>query len=67
MHRAVDLARKALALAPDSAGVRLTLGRAFLAAGMRTSAIRELERARGLAPNDVNIRNWLRHAQRGRS
>jgi tetratricopeptide (TPR) repeat protein len=65
LHRAADLARKAVGLAPENAQVRLILARVFVAAGMHTSALNALEQASGLAPNDTNIRNWLRRLRRG--
>ena len=67
LKAAADLAKRAVSLAPDSADPRLTLGRVYLAAGMKSSAIGELERASGLAPSDANIRNWLVRARGGKS
>jgi tetratricopeptide (TPR) repeat protein len=67
LKTAADFAKKAVSLAPDSAEPRLTLGRVYLAAGMHSSAVGELERASGLAPNDANIRNWLVRARSGKS
>jgi tetratricopeptide (TPR) repeat protein len=67
LKTAADFAKKAVSLAPDSADPRLTLGRVYLAAGMHSSAVGELERASGLAPNDANIRNWLVRARSGKS
>jgi tetratricopeptide (TPR) repeat protein len=65
LRRAADLARRAVGLAPENAQVRLVLARVFLAAGMHTSALNALEQASGLAPDDTNIRNWLRRMRRG--
>jgi curved DNA-binding protein CbpA len=63
--QAVDHARKAVLLAGNSAKNRHTLAKAYAAAEMRESALRELERAAALAPSDDTIREQLRRAQRG--
>jgi DNA helicase HerA-like ATPase len=42
----------------------LTLGRAYLLAGMRQSALGELERAQQLAPGDDKIKDWIRRIKR---
>lgn len=62
---AVEHARKAVMLAPNETQVRMTLARAYLAAGMRESGIGELERAAALAPTDDTIKEYLRRARRG--
>jgi tetratricopeptide (TPR) repeat protein len=65
LRQAGDFARRAVALAPDRPAGHAILGRVFLAAGMRSSAITELERARSLAPDDVTIITLLQRVQRG--
>jgi curved DNA-binding protein CbpA len=61
---ASDHARRAVNLAPDVPGYRVTLARVYLAAGMRQSAVAELERAQSMAPNDDTIRTWLKRIRR---
>ncbi len=63
-HKALENARRAVTEAPDSARFRLTLGRAYLLAGMRQSALAELERALALAPDDGAIQDLLRRVKR---
>ncbi len=63
-RKALDSARRAVASAGDNAGYRLTLGRAYLLAGMRQSALAELERAQQLAPGDDKIKDWIRRIKR---
>ncbi|MGC4088823.1 MAG: DnaJ domain-containing protein [Polyangiaceae bacterium] len=62
---AVENARKAVLMAPNDTPFRLTLARAYLAAGMRESGIGELERASAIAPSDDTIKETLRRARRG--
>ena len=65
MKLAGEHARKAVALAPNEATPRVTLARVYLAAGMKTSAQNEFERAAQLAPNDDTIKDWLKRLRRG--
>jgi curved DNA-binding protein CbpA len=58
-RRAVDYARRAVKLAPQSADHRVTLVRAYIAAGLETSARAELDRLTELAPNDVKMRDAI--------
>ena len=55
-RRAVELARRAVELAPATPDFRLTLARAYLAAGLETSARAEAERAIQLAPTDSRVK-----------
>jgi tetratricopeptide (TPR) repeat protein len=63
-RKALENARRAVASTADNAGYRLTLGRAYLLAGMRQSALGELERAQLLAPGDDKIKDWIRRIKR---
>jgi curved DNA-binding protein CbpA len=56
-RRAVEFARKAVELDPTIAEFRLTLARAYAAAGFEKSAQGEIARALALAPNDPKIRD----------
>jgi Flp pilus assembly protein TadD len=55
-RRAVEFARKAVELLPANAEYRITLARAYAAAGLDVSASGELDRARELAPSDPRIK-----------
>ncbi len=61
---ALEHARAAVNLAPNTAAHRVTLARVYLAANMRQSAIAELERAQALAPQDDTISGWLKRIRR---
>jgi tetratricopeptide (TPR) repeat protein len=63
-RKALENARRAVAAAADHADYRVTLGRAYLLAGMRQSALGELERAQQLAPGDDKIKDWIRRIKR---
>lgn len=63
VRRAVEYARKAIELAPRSAMHRITLARAYVAAGFDTSATSELQRALDLAPGDARIQNLASRVQ----
>jgi tetratricopeptide (TPR) repeat protein len=63
--KAVEHARLAVAEAPGHARYRVTLARAYQAAGMLESALAELERAKTLAPGDDTVKNLIRRLQRG--
>ncbi|MFT3774628.1 MAG: tetratricopeptide repeat protein [Minicystis sp.] len=58
-RRAVEFARKAIEITPGSAIFRITLARAYAAAGLEKSAHGELGRALELAPDDAKIRNLV--------
>jgi len=58
-RRAIDYARRAVKLAPGVGEYRLTLARAYMAAGLETSARVEMERAAELSPNDARIRESI--------
>jgi curved DNA-binding protein CbpA len=55
VRRAVEYARKAVEISPGTAELRITLARAYAAAGLEKSAQGELDRARVLAPGDAKI------------
>jgi len=55
-RRAVEYARRAVELEPRRAELRVTLARAYAAAGLDKSAHGEIERALELAPHDPKIR-----------
>jgi tetratricopeptide (TPR) repeat protein len=59
LRAAGDFARKSIALDPERAASHLLLGRIFLAARMRSSAVAELERARRLDPNNDTVASLL--------
>jgi curved DNA-binding protein CbpA len=65
LKRASQLAKQAVALAPNSAKCRLTLAQIYAAAGLRESALSELERARALEPNQPIIKDWIARVKRG--
>jgi tetratricopeptide (TPR) repeat protein len=65
LKSAGEHARKAVGLAPNDAALRITLGRVYLALGMKSSAQSEFERAAQLAPNDDSIKDWLKRIRRG--
>ncbi|MDC3958339.1 DnaJ domain-containing protein [Polyangium jinanense] len=58
-RRAIDFARRAVKLSPGVGEYRLTLARAYMAAGLETSARVEMERAAELSPNDARIREAI--------
>jgi tetratricopeptide (TPR) repeat protein len=58
-RRAVDYARRAVKLAPQIAEYRITLVRAYVAAGLETSARAEVERVTELSANDVKMRDAI--------
>jgi curved DNA-binding protein CbpA len=65
LRHAVELARRAVALAPEDPAGRLLLGRIYFAAGLKASGLAELERGALLAPKDATITDWLKRAKRG--
>ncbi|MDC0745873.1 J domain-containing protein [Polyangium mundeleinium] len=58
-RRALDFARRAVKLAPGVGEYRLTLARAYMAAGLETTARVEMERAAELSPNDARMREAI--------
>ncbi|MBK9263961.1 MAG: DnaJ domain-containing protein [Polyangiaceae bacterium] len=58
-RRAVDYARRAVKLAPQVPEYRITLVRAYIAAGLETSARAEVDRIADLAPNDAKMRDAI--------
>ncbi len=54
-RRAVEFARKAIELDPRKPEYRVTLARAYGAAGLEQSAFSELDRAKEMAPKDPKI------------
>ncbi len=56
-RRAVDYARRAVKLAPQTTEYRITLVRAYIAAGLETSARAEVERLAEQVGNDVRMRD----------
>jgi curved DNA-binding protein CbpA len=65
LRQAGEHAKKAVAMAPEDARIRLTLARVYLAAKMLQSAQIELERAEKIAPGDDTVKDWLRRIKRG--
>jgi tetratricopeptide (TPR) repeat protein len=59
VRRAVEYARKAVELAPGSAKLRVTLARAYAAAGFEQSADGQLDRALELAAGDAEVKNLV--------
>ncbi|HEY3495596.1 MAG TPA: DnaJ domain-containing protein [Polyangiaceae bacterium] len=64
LKEAADFAKRARDALPDDPYIRLTLGKIYNEAGMKQSAIAELERAQQLAPKDDTIKDWLRRVRR---
>jgi tetratricopeptide (TPR) repeat protein len=60
LRSAGEFARMSIAMDPERAASHLILGRVFLAARMRSSAVAELERARRLDPNNDTVANLLK-------
>lgn len=60
LKKAAALAKRVLAVDENNVEARVILARIYAAAGMRTSALMELERASGLAPKDASIRDLLK-------
>jgi curved DNA-binding protein CbpA len=65
LKQAAQLARQAVALAPNSAKCRLTLAQIYASAKLRESALAELERARALEPEQPIIKDWIARVKRG--
>jgi curved DNA-binding protein CbpA len=62
---AVQLAKQAVALAPQSSKCRLTLAHAYFVGRMRESGLGELERARSLEPDSQPIKDFSVRVKRG--
>ncbi|AUX21654.1 molecular chaperone DnaJ [Sorangium cellulosum] len=62
-RRAVEFARRAVELAPTSVEFRITLARAYAAAGLEKSAAGEFDRAAELAGNDGRLRALVAQAR----
>jgi curved DNA-binding protein CbpA len=65
LRKASKLAKRAVALAPNSAKCRLTLARVYFAANLQESALAELERARSLEPQQPILKEWIARVKRG--
>ena len=65
LHKASKLAKRAVALAPNSAKCRLTLARVYFAANLHESALAELERARAIEPDHPILKEWILRVKRG--
>jgi curved DNA-binding protein CbpA len=65
LKKAVELARKAVELAPQTTPYRITLARAFARAGKAQSALGELERARTQDPANETVKEWINRVKRG--
>jgi len=63
LREAADFGKRAVQGAPDDPGFRVNLARIYLEAGMKQSAVSELERAQQLAPKDDTIRDLLKRAR----
>jgi predicted Zn-dependent protease len=63
LKEAADFGKRAVQGSPDDPNFRLTLAKIYLEAGMKQSAISELERAQQLAPKDDTIRDLLKRAK----
>ena len=63
LKEAADFGKRAVQAAPEDATFRLNLAKIYLEAGMKQSAISELERAQQLAPKDDTIRDLLKRAR----
>jgi tetratricopeptide (TPR) repeat protein len=65
VRRAVELARRAIELSPGTALYRVTLARAYAAAGFEKSCQSELDRALELAGDDAKIRSLISRVRSG--
>jgi tetratricopeptide (TPR) repeat protein len=63
LKEAADFGKRAVLGAPDDASFRVNLAKIYLEAGMKQSAVGELERAQQLQPKDDNIRDLLKRAR----
>lgn len=60
LHKAAELAKKAVELAPEHIGCMRTLAKVYIAAGLGLNAKRVLQRAAELDPDDEIVENLLR-------
>jgi tetratricopeptide (TPR) repeat protein len=63
LHRARDAALRAIRLAPQTIGYRITLIRVYLAAGLVKNARREAEAALAIKPDDKQLKALLAEAR----
>jgi curved DNA-binding protein CbpA len=63
LREAADFGKRAVQGAPDDPAIRVNLAKVYLEAGMKQSAVSELERAQHLAPKDDTIRDLLKRAR----
>jgi Flp pilus assembly protein TadD len=63
LKEAADFGKRAVQGAPEDPSFRVNLASIYLEAGMKQSAISELERAQQLAPKDDTIRDLLKRAR----
>jgi Flp pilus assembly protein TadD len=64
-QHAADLARRALALREKDVELRVLLATIYVQAKMLSSATSEFERALELAPDDENVKDWLKRIKKG--
>lgn len=60
LRKAAELARRAVELAPERSDLRISLARVYHAAGMRQSALGELERCLQIEPESDRVKQWLK-------
>lgn len=65
LRQASELARQAVAMAPERTDLRLTLARIYEAAGMKQSVVAELQRVLEATPDDAKVKEWLKRIERG--
>jgi predicted Zn-dependent protease len=63
LKEAADYGKRAVVSAPEDPTFRVNLAKIYLEAGMKQSAVSELERAQQLAPKDDTIRDLLKRAR----
>lgn len=65
LHTAVEFGRKAVRAEPGSVRYRQTLIQAYLGAGLKSSAMAEIERLEAMNPEGREIKDWLKRAKHG--
>jgi curved DNA-binding protein CbpA len=65
LRQAADVARQAVGMAPERVDLRLTLARVYEAAGMKQSAVGELQRVLEMSPSNIKVKEWLKRIERG--
>lgn len=65
LRQAGEHAKQAVNLDPENADLRLMLGKIYAQAGMRASALSELDKASQLSPGDDTIKGWLKRVKSG--